>query len=201
MIVSHKKKFIFLAFNKTGSSSVEKALKEYRNPFLHIYLQYKYRRLPAENKYLFKHAAPKHIKLLLGADVWDAYTSFVFVRNPYDRFVSLFHYRNKRESLGYPLNSDGFQAWLESGQTKSMHKLVSDFICDDDGKVIVDIVGRFENLVTDFNRISDQIGISKKLPHINKTKHAKYRDYYNDETRALVRSIALRDIEMFDYEF
>lgn len=201
MIVSHKKKFVFLAFNKTGSSSVEKALKEYRNPVLHAYLRYKYSRLRADNKYIFKHAAPKHIRQLLGAEVWDAYTSFVFVRNPYDRFVSLFHYRNKRDSLGYPSNRDGFQRWLESGKTRSMYKLVSDFIRDDDGEVIVDIVGRFESLEADFNRISDQIGISKKLPHINKTAHTKYRDYYNDETKALVRSIAQADIEMFDYEF
>lgn len=82
-----------------------------------------------------------------------------------------------------------------------MYKLMSDFICDDDGEVLVDFVGRFENLESDFNRISDQIGISNQLPHINKTTHTKYRDYYNDETKDLVRSIALRDIEMFDYKF
>ena len=82
-----------------------------------------------------------------------------------------------------------------------MYKLVSEFICDDDGEVIVDIVGRFESLEADSNRISEQIGISKQLPHINKTAHTKYRDYYNDDTRDLVRAIALRDIEMFDYEF
>ena len=82
-----------------------------------------------------------------------------------------------------------------------MHKLVSEFICDENGEVMVDFIGRFENLETDFNRISDQIGISNQLPHVNRTKHTKYRDYYNAESKKLVHAIALRDIEMFDYEF
>jgi hypothetical protein len=201
LIISHKKQFIFLAFNKTGSSSVEKALKQFRNPLTHYLLKKKYERLPNDNKYIFKHAAPVLVRELVGTQVWDEYTTFTFVRNPWDRIVSLYHYQRKINSNRSSLAQESFDEWIKGGGTGTVRKLVSEFICDENGKVIVDFVGRFENLEQDFNKVCNMIGVDCQLPHVNRTVRTEYRDYYTRETREIVRSIAQPDIEMFGYEF
>ena len=47
-----------------------------------------------------------------------------------------------------------------------------DWLLDNNGKLIVDFVGRFETLQKDFNFVCDKVGITpQELPHNNKTKH------------------------------
>jgi hypothetical protein len=120
--------------------------------------------------------------------------------NPWARVVSLYFYHQQNRDK-YPLAQEEFQVWLRAGGTGSVKRLMSDFICDDDGNVIVDFVGRFENLERDFQTICSSIGIDPELPHLNRTSHRNYRCYYTDETKEIVRGWARKDIEMFGYEF
>jgi len=39
------------------------------------------------------------------------------------------------------------------------------------------------------------------LPHVNKSHHHDYREYYNNHTRQLVAEHCKTDIELFGYEF
>jgi hypothetical protein len=201
LIVSHRKKFIFLAFNKTGSSSVENALKAYSNPVTQFLFKRKYSRRIDDKKYVFKHIDALTAQQLVGLETWNRYTTFAFVRNPWDRIVSLYHYQNKINADRFPLTRESFEVWLKGGGTGSIGKLMSEFICDEHGNVIVDFVGRFESLEADFNKVCDMIGVNRELPHVNRSVRTDYREYYTDETREIVGSIAQADIEMFGYEF
>ena len=57
----------------------------------------------------------------------------------------------------------------------------------DNGTLIVDFVGRFENIQADWEHLCARIGIEGlKLPHSNQTERQDYRQYYSAETRQIV---------------
>jgi hypothetical protein len=140
--------------------------------------------------------------------------SYTFVRNPWDRLVSAFFYlKSGGNSIGdkneckkylgkYSDLTDMLLNWdniiLNLCHMKEQYK----WICDDEGNIIVDFIGRYENLQEDLNIICDKIGIPQlELPHKNKSKHNHYTEYYDDETRKIVAEKYAKDIEYFGYEF
>ena len=89
-----------------------------------------------------------------------------------------------------------------------------DYLCDSKGKILVDFVGRFENLQDDFDKVCDKIGMPRtKLPHTNTTKYIKksgggweldnkhYTEYYDEMTKDIVAKQFKRDIQYFGYKF
>ena len=77
------------------------------------------------------------------------------------------------------------------------------FLTDKKQNLIVDFIGRFENLEKDFDFVLNKLNIKKniELPHFNKTKHKHYSEYYTEETRKLVEKRYRKDIKMFGYKF
>ena len=69
--------------------------------------------------------------------------------------------------------------------------------------MIVDFVGRFENIEKDFDSVCKKIKIvNTGLPHLKKSERLKdYRGYYNEESRKIVGDFFKNDIELFNYEF
>ncbi len=150
---------------------------------------------------MFKHARPLHLKRLLGDALWDEYFTFAFVRNPWSRIVSLYEYHRRRPDR-WPLARKSFADWLRAGGTGSVARSMSEFVSDDDGRVILQLVGRYERLESDFARACAAAGLPPlELPHENRTATADYRGYYDDETREIVARLARSDIQRFGYEF
>lgn len=89
MILSHTHKFIFLCNGKTGTSSIEAALASYQEG--------EEFEVCVDGLYTPKHIPPSVLRGILGPSTWDEYFVFVFVRNPWDWFVSQ-HFWNQKPS-------------------------------------------------------------------------------------------------------
>ena len=102
-------------------------------------------------------------------------------------------------------NVDNFAKWVKSEYINRQYPCFPDqckYLMETNNELLVDEVGKFENLQQDFNIICDKIGIQQqKLPHVNKTKHKHYTKYYDDETREIVAETYAKDIKYFDYYF
>jgi 4-aminobutyrate aminotransferase-like enzyme len=82
-------------------------------------------------------------------------------------------------------------------------ELQSDYLVDLHGKVLVDFIGRYENLGHDFPEVCRRIGIHPpRLAHRRQASdRSDYRGYYNDATANLIAEYFRPDIELFDYTF
>ena len=93
MIISHKKKFIFVHIYKTAGSSVRRRLERFDAAYnLFHWGKSKFTPNPVLIAPLgLKHSDAKTIRKAVGAETYDSYFSFCFVRNPWDWQVSLYH--------------------------------------------------------------------------------------------------------------
>lgn len=184
MTYSDSHKFIFIAIPKTGSGSIQKYLEKFGN---------RSRRVWYEN-----HATIAQIKEKLGEDRWNNYFKFTFVRNPWDRAVSLFYWKK-----GYRDFID-FEQW----NTRTSHDtLYHKFILDENDEICVDFIGRFENLEADFKTVCEKIGIPapNKLTREN-TQSVKSRKPYPEYFKTQVQIERVRDlysktVDLLGYKF
>ena len=191
-MISHKHKFIFVHIDKTAGSSIEKtldpSLKEYKSGY---------------TNFKGKHYSAKTLSEKFPSE-FKEYFKFSFVRNPFEREVSLYFFYVKTRFKKISLNFSEFllkryssrQSWDTAFYT------YLDALSLGNNEYNVDFIGRFENLQQDFNTVCDKIGIPRQqLPHKNKSKHKHYTEYYDDETKQIVAEKYAKDIEYFGYKF
>ena len=218
MLISFTHNFLFVHIAKTGGTSVRTALRPYRwSPgyklpmaFCSLFSQL------SRPKHKLGIKFPRHAKAIaaremLPEEVYSQLFKFVFVRNPWDLQVSSYHHilREKPELLQ---GIDNFEQFLhlkfDPNREYDFMLDVSaerqwEYLVDLNGETIVDFIGCYENLQTDFEKICEHMGIRRKdLPHRRKAEERKeYRDYYNPETAQMVEKHYKKDIEMFGYWF
>lgn len=200
MLYSTEPPFLFFAMNKTGSTSVQAALAPYDRRVRRHALRLRYER--AHDVPIFKHARPEDVRAIVGPRVWDRSYTFCFVRNPFDRLVSLYHYHRQKRSDSHPLASElDFEEWLAAGGSGSASRTLVDFVSDADGRQVVDFVGRFEDIDADFAHVCGELGIDASLPQVNASKHRHWSTYYTDRAVRIVEERFAEDLERFDYAF
>lgn len=176
------------------------------------------------------HVAARDFKTFVNNQVrgieWEAIYKFAFVRNPWDRFVSCFFHepnlvrgRPKGEDV-LEKNERTFRQYVRTAGHAGLHPPMMYpepgrhvlhhhfcpqwwFVTDRKGKeVVLDIIGKFENLHDDWAVICNQIGVSPEpLPHRHPSVHEHYTEYYDDETRDIIYELYRKDVEMFGYDF
>ena len=179
--------FILIHINKTGGSSVEQALG-----------------------LRFEHLTALEKIAQVGRPQWDSAYTFAFIRNPWDKVVSHYHYRVQTNQTNLGANPLSFAQWVERTYGRQdpayydnpkMFMPQVDWITDADGKLLVNFVGRFERLAADFKTICRHLGREATLPHLKASKRGNYRDYYDEPTQQIVADWFRKDIERFAYQF
>jgi len=200
-VISHEHKFILITPQKTGSTSLLKRLIKYCDikrinkqgkELFDIIDEFEdLKGAPGLKKWGSKHIRIQQIKRGLDESNIDinSYIKIGVVRNPFDRLVSFWSWK-ARGNRGISL----------SKFSREMPPCFPFFTLD--GRMGMDHIIRFENLQEDFNDVCDKIGIPREeLPHINKSKHKHYTEYYDEETQQIVADKYKKDIEYFGYKF
>lgn len=207
MIISNHHKFLYVAIPKTGTHAIREALRPHLQkgdweqcnlyvtkilPFIEL----------ARKRH--GHITTQEIEPFIGEEKFDEFFKFVFVRNPWDKFVSYCSFINR--------NSDAFQKDPQSvmGKVLSNEKAKQrvlmwpqhEFITNAEGNINVDFVGRHETFIQSFNDICDRLNLPHSLPEkVNTSKRSDYRDYYTQALIDGVGELYNKDIELFNYTF
>jgi len=183
-VIHHKHKLIFIHIARTGGTSIEQALVEKDWGEVDI--------------------DTKHLKASQAKDLyskfWKEYTTFTVVRNPFDRFVSM--YETGWWGKGLDVS---FKAWLQQLEPHPNEKYKSLFqaeIIDEE----LDYELRYETLQEDFERMLTEKKIDlghdpKKLPRVSQTKRRPYQCYYTPALQRGIKTVFSADFKRWRYKW
>jgi hypothetical protein len=155
---------------------------------------------------------------------YTTHFKFTFVRNPWDRILSCYLNKIDKYLSDVLLNENGIIRSINKYHkidnnfnfekfVKTIEKIPDSeadphfrsqylYITDKNGKLLVDFIGKFENLNEDFKFVGRKIGLdNKNLPEIMKTSHKNYREYYTEEIKNIIARRYKKDVELFNYKF
>lgn len=207
MLISDSHKFIFIHNHKVAGSSVARSLSKYTD------VNYKIKKWHGILKSLNLvpnhypspypwHITAKELKEKMGDNArFKSYFKFGFVRDPWDLQVSLYTFMLKLEKHNQHRlvkNMRNFDEYIDWRINKDL-KLQKIFFYDSD-TMIVDFVGKFENLSSDYNYICDKINVTAQLPHINKSRMDRDLGLYTQKSIDAVYEAFYPDVVAFGYK-
>jgi hypothetical protein len=216
IMISIRKKFLFIHVPKTGGNSIQNVLKDYSEDDI-VALgknQDGIERFEVRNKQynITKHSTLSHYKSVLDARIYDSLYKFATIRNPWDMMIS--YYFSPHRGVD-EWDRDDFLALLNTVPTLRHYiclNQLKDKILDKIGiqrsknqKALdadVDYIMKFERLNDDFKAVCELLDIPySPLPKRNASVRAHYSNYYDDELRELVRMKFVEEIEYGNYRF
>jgi len=162
--------FIFIHIPKTGGESVWKALSKRK----------------------------EHIRAI---DWQNDVFKFCFVRNPWSRLASFYKYCFHFYGEIDPFIKKGFECWITKWSKQSFAKggtLTQWEWISDGEKIIVDFIGRFENIEEDWKKVASILSIDTPFPHLNKDPNPAPK--HTKETIEIIGDYCKKEIELFEYE-
>ncbi len=218
MPISHLHKTIFVHIPKTAGTSVEAALgmhgdKRDIGVVPHV-------NRTADRERLYGHdlefmTAARLKAVLNNDDVFDSYFKFTIVRNPWERLVSTCAWSDLKWANGQELTPAAFDqvvrgmyaAFVEARAASKLFVLSTHlnpqftYILDDGLRPMVNFIARYENLAEDWRLICKHLALDIALPSRMKSHHRPYREYYNEETQAMVEQMYPADVKLLGYAF
>lgn len=153
-----------------------------------------------KNKCKYWHLPPKEFN---ENSIYKTNPTFCVLRNPYERVVSEYKYRNQNEKH----TPAKMNAWIrkmlvpenyEDGGMNCHFIPQSDFIYDTNNNVTCDNILQFDNLTSEFNSLTDQYNIDLKLNEnlkYNSTKESVTSADLDDGVKELLNHIYERDFK------
>ena len=222
MIISNSHKFIFVHILKTAGTSICAALDptlRWNDVILGGTAFGEQVNGPYKDRFgLLKHATARQIRAVVGDEVWVSSFTFTIVRHPYTRMVSFYTWLEKSIRNAGPdaaiwtwpstkafVESQTFSEFIRNDmflQAMASHPQVN-WVCDDEGRCIVDYVGRFEDLSSVRATISDRIGVDLRPFewHNPSAGQKPIADFFSGEADYdYLRKLHEKDFELFGYD-
>lgn len=220
-MLSLNKKFLFIHIPKTGGNSIASILWKYSEDIIINHDHAVFEEIPdyfelinPDYPSLKKHSTLMDYRKVIGDQVFKRLYKFACVRNPWERMISLYFYKSGKGRFNDWSRTDFIELAKRSRPamkyltTKGGGRLAKVLPRQQRWKRIfgiqpeVDFIIRFENLQSDFDKLCENIGISKvMLPHKNKSQRKNYVNYYDDELIEIVKELFIDDIQEFGYRF
>ncbi|MFT4736382.1 MAG: hypothetical protein ACJAZM_001281 [Cyclobacteriaceae bacterium] len=206
MLVSHDYKFIFIKPKKVAGTSIQYYLARY-----------------CENGIIYNedpksHMAASQVRDLIGNDLWASYLKITVVRNPWDKTVSLYHWRRRKRPfynhLGRILKGWPWHSPARRHNFKDFVQLMFEKNTLNEDVAITQLTEgtpdyfyiRFEHMHEDMQSLCEQLGVTYQPEEMPKKKvgyrdSKSYREYYDDASKEHVRAAYADVVERFGYEF
>ncbi len=212
MLLSTEKNFLFIHIPKTAGSSINHLLYPYRN---------------------FEYSTTSHLTIenyrnWIDSKLFNNLFKFSFVRNPWDLQVSCWKYFVRNFGLTIDFKSYILWKFLEETNLLDYSKYLTNikeddkieqhirnafyinrvpqmyFLISENGKIMVDYIGRLETIEYDMKLICDKLDIDLQfVPKINVSniEGESYQNYYDEEAKKIVGDRFKLDCELFGYTF
>jgi len=226
VILSHTHKFIFICNGKTGTSSVESVLEPYQEGAefeVGVDGLYTPKHVPPSTlrAQLGPEVWHEYFTFTFVRNPWDWFVSQYFwnrkpgpiskkklIREPVS---TLREYQQKREERARLKDLDRFsredirETYKLLRRYRGVYQADSLFqyhyVYSTEGERLIDFVGRFEQIGSDFQEATKRIGVDATLPHRNSTSHRDFQTYYTEDTASLLGDLYSTDIDAFGYSF
>ncbi len=221
-IINHSLSFTFIHVPKAAGTSLSIALSAYSNycdieiggTELGQAMQAAYRKRFG----LAKHATAPQIRQVIGAETWAKHFKFAFVRNPFARCLSTYHFLKKWHNLDAQFvnklqSFNSFEdyvlsdMWETSNGPDQLFRPQTHWLCANQNStdVLVDFVGHVETIDADLKTILDTIGIpddkrqAMVVPQLNKSKQSALAEIKNEEVIYKILTKYKLDFDAFCY--
>jgi len=187
-VISHTHKFIFLANQKCGSSSLHSHFRAYK---CRVYDQ------GLRAKPVGRHDAAYKVKQFIEKTGrrWGDYFVFTTIRNPFDRILSCFAFEKKRNMASARCD---FDTYVRNKRYKHFVDIKA-FTCDKQGRSLVDVVIRLENIEDAIPQVFKRIGLPppKAIRRKNTTRSAIFKKLLTPQLKEIIRKRHANDFRYY----
>jgi len=223
MLISHRKKFIYIKTVKTASTSVEAYFEPWARTEDYDYTDKKNNRQRADADITeagivgrrgqgkscpegwHSHLKARIIKEKIGNEIWNSYFKFCVIRNPYDRAVSKFNFQHNNMLVDLTVKTPvELQAMfaefvsIEHRSDKNIWTIGKDIAFD---KCI-----RYENLQDDMAEVCNILDIPWEPSRLKNFKSGVrprdvYTQLYTPEAKAAIERTHALEFKLFDFKY
>ena len=227
-IICHQHKFIFIKTRKTAGTSIETALARYCSDDdvitalsdddeatraeagvrsaqnLHVPIRRyglgELRNLArGERTRFYNHTPASDVKRFVSRSNWRDYYVFCVERNPFDRAISQYHWKNRK-------NADSLPPMPEFFRNLSMLSMSNWSLYTSENKIVVDEVVKYESLDSDLKRVGEKLGIDIDISNIHakawtRNDRRNYWEVLDQESRSIIEDRCAKEISHFGYEW